>query len=61
MQYSYHMDKDKSDSLENSANILNLLGNFLLEIRRSMGNDSTKINNWGMLKWFIKDIDDLSK
>ena len=56
MQYSYHMDKDKSNSLENSAKILNLLGNFLLEIRRSMGNDSTKINNWGMLEWFIKDI-----
>lgn len=35
--------------------ILALLGNFLLEIRRSMGNETTRIDNWGMLEWFITD------
>lgn len=36
--------------------VMSLLGNFLLEIRKSMGNESTSLDNWGMLKWFITDI-----
>ncbi len=35
--------------------LLELLGNFLLEIRRSMGNETTSIDNWGMIEWFITD------
>jgi hypothetical protein len=33
-----------------------LLGTFLLEIRRSMGNEFTKLTNLQMLEWFIKDV-----
>ena len=32
-----------------------LLGTFLLEIRRSMGNEATKLTNWQMLEWFLTD------
>lgn len=35
--------------------MMSLLGAFLLEIRKSMGNETTKIDNWGMLEWFMKD------
>jgi hypothetical protein len=56
MQYFYNQsgdgqNPDKSELRE----MMSLLGTFLLEIRRSMGNESTKIDNWGMLEWFLKD------
>jgi len=35
---------------------LSLLGKFLLEIRRSMGNETTKLDHWAMLEWFITDV-----
>lgn len=57
MQCSYkNSENDPRNSSENSKEIMSLLGAFLLEIRKSMGNDSTKIDNWGMLEWFITDI-----
>lgn len=34
---------------------MNLLGAFLLEIRRSMGNEMTTLSNWQMLEWFMQD------
>ncbi|MCY4009790.1 MAG: hypothetical protein OXF22_08600 [Anaerolineaceae bacterium] len=37
--------------------LVDLLGNFLLEIRRSVGNETTKIKNYELLGWFIKDIE----
>ena len=53
MQY-FFTRSDTSPS--NTREIMILLGGFLLEIRKSMGNESTKINNWGMLESFLKDI-----
>ena len=35
-----------------------LLGNFLLEIRRSVGNETTNIKYHEMLEWFMKDMDE---
>lgn len=35
--------------------MLGLLGTFLLEIRKSMGNETTDLTNWQMLEWFITD------
>jgi hypothetical protein len=32
-----------------------LLGSFLLEIRRSMGNEDTDLDNLEMIEWFITD------
>jgi hypothetical protein len=33
-----------------------LLGSLLLEIRKSMGNEATKLDSWDMLEWWITDI-----
>ena len=35
--------------------LISLLGGFLLEIRRSMGNETTTLDNWDMLEWFLTD------
>lgn len=36
---------------------IRLLGSFLLEIRRSVGNETTDLKNYEMLEWLIKDIE----
>ena len=57
MQCSYKdSENDPTNSSQNPKEIMSLLGAFLLEIRKSMGNESTRIDNWGMLEWFITDI-----
>lgn len=38
-----------------------LMGNLLLEIRKSMGNEKTKLTNVDMLEWFISDARKLIK
>lgn len=35
--------------------MMSLLGQFLLEIRKSFGNETTSLNAWDMLEWFLKD------
>ena len=40
---------------DQTKTMMSLLGDFLLEIRRSMGNESTKLENWDMLEWFMTD------
>jgi len=54
LQYFYNL-QDNSEGFQLKEGIV-LLGNFLLEIRKSMGNEATKINNIGMVEWFITDI-----
>ncbi|WP_028486519.1 hypothetical protein [Thiomicrorhabdus chilensis] len=56
MQYFY----SKGDDIENPnesdlKEMLGLLGTFLLEIRRSMGNEATDLDNWDMLEWWMTD------
>ena len=51
----------KSEGNIDPSHVLSLLGNFLLEIRKSMGNESTAIDQLGMLEWFITDIDKVKK
>jgi len=54
MQYTF-----KTEKLENTdpKQLMILLANFLLEIRKSLGNKKTTLNNIDMLKSMIKDID----
>ncbi len=55
MQYFYsHSDGDGESALDGRS-IMSLLGQFLLEIRRSMGNEATKLSNVQMLEWFVTD------
>lgn len=52
----FYAQGDNPDASENNLKtMMALLGNFLLQIRRSMGNESTALNQWQMLEWFITD------
>lgn len=57
MQYFYnqHDTFETNTSDRQLKHLLTLLGKFLLEIRKNMGNEFTKIDEWGMLDWFITD------
>lgn len=57
MQYFYNHSEteDQSDS-SSLKEILRLLGEFLLEIRKSMGNETSKLTAQDMLEWWMKDI-----
>jgi hypothetical protein len=46
MQYFYAHGDNPSSSEESLKNTMSLLGEFLLQIRRSMGNEATKLNRW---------------
>lgn len=41
--------------------MMNNFGNFLLEIRKSLGNEKTKLNKINMLESFINDIDKIKE
>ena len=60
LQYFYNKS-NSSSSNSDITDMISLLGSFLLEIRKSMGNESTKIDNWGMLEWFLSDVRGLRK
>ena len=54
MQHAFSLT-DNPSSINDPSEMISLLGNLLLEIRRSMGNEDTKLDNWAMLEWFITD------
>ena len=54
-QHFYNLAESEVSEDINTTIMLELLGNFLLEIRRSMGNETTSIDSWGMIEWFITD------
>lgn len=56
MQHFYSQGDSPDTSEQNMKLMLSLLGNFLLQIRRSMGNESTKLDHWQMLEWFMTDV-----
>lgn len=56
MQYLFRREEQGSPpSVGDVETMMSLLGQFLLEIRRSMGNEMTELSNWQMLEWFMKD------
>lgn len=55
MQFFYNDADNAAPSEEKLKAMMKLLGTFLLEIRRSMGNESTRLNNLNMLEWFMQD------
>ena len=62
MQFSYKMGNDPASSEGRDPNaaslqILGVFGTFLLEIRKSIGNEATSLSNFEMLEWMINDID----
>lgn len=58
MQHVFHLTDDAG--VEGAPGpdpraLIGLLGAFLLEIRRSMGNEKTGLDKWDMLEWFLTD------
>lgn len=56
MQFFYSQGDSPIASDGNLKTMLSLHGRFLLEIRKSMGNEATKLNRWQMLEWFMTDV-----
>jgi len=57
MQYFFNQDysADSEVSEEKLNYMMRMLGKFLLEIRKSMGNEKTTLDHWSMLEWFLTD------
>jgi len=55
MQYFYHTEKDPRPIEDKVCDWLALIGNLLLEIRKSMGNESSTLDRWEMVEWFMTD------
>ncbi len=57
MQYFYNQPDSAGvePAPEKLQDMMRLLGKFLLEIRKSMGNETTKLDHWSMLEWFFTD------
>ena len=62
MQFSYKMGSDTVSTEEHEPiAIVSFFGDFLLEIRKSVGNETSSLSNIDMLTWMIKDIDSLKR
>jgi hypothetical protein len=55
MQFFYGQANNAAPSEDILKTMMGLLGTFLLEIRRSMGNETTRLSNLQMLEWFMQD------
>lgn len=58
MQHTYEAE---STGKQDPNIMMRLWGNLLLEIRKSLGNKKTKLNEFDMLRAMIKDIDSIVK
>ena len=66
MQYAFHLpdyegatDGTEARSKEDNFRILAVFGDFLREIRKSVGNERTTLDSFEMLEWMIKDINEV--
>ena len=55
MQFFYHTEGDMRPLEQKTSNWIALMATLLLEIRRSMGNQSSKLDQWEMIEWFMQD------
>jgi len=56
MQSLYGMEESQAHKKDSFLiDMLELLGTFLVEIRKSMGNEATKLDHWDMCEWWMKD------
>ena len=53
-QYLIKLD---SANQKNHKETMRVFGNFLLEIRKSLGNKSTELNEYDMLRGMLTDVD----
>ncbi|RJP93513.1 MAG: hypothetical protein C4518_06340 [Desulfobacteraceae bacterium] len=55
MQFFYHIELDLRPIDDKTHDWIALMGALLLEIRKSMGNESSKLDRWEMIEWFMSD------
>jgi hypothetical protein len=55
MQYIYNRNEQESGEIDFLKDMMKLLGTFLIEIRKSMGNETTKLDFWDMCEWWMSD------
>lgn len=55
MQFFYQIDGDQRPLDQKTSHWLALMATLLLEIRKSMGNQSSRLDRWEMIEWFMKD------
>lgn len=55
VQFFYGREEGQVMTERDTKQLMTVLGTFLLEIRRSMGNEHTKLENWDMLEWWLTD------
>ena len=55
MQFFYHTEADPRPVDEKTAHWIALMATLLLEIRKSMGNETSKLDRWEMIEWFMTD------
>lgn len=55
VQFFYSQGEITAPTEEQMKKMMSLLGKLLLQIRRSMGNETTKLSHWQMLEWFMQD------
>ncbi len=53
--FSRNLESPAETSEQDIIMMLQLMGKFLLEIRKSLGNDTSQLSEWDMLEWFITD------
>ncbi len=59
MQFFYHIEEDKRPLMIKASHWIALMGELLLNIRKSMGNEESKLDSWEMIEWFMSDADKL--
>lgn len=59
MQFFYKTEPDTALLEAKPIQWLALIGDLLLEIRKSMGNSNSKLDRWEMIEWFIKEAPSL--
>jgi hypothetical protein len=56
IQFFCAQGEQPASSDEKLKAVLGLLGQLLLEIRKSMGHEATRLDHWQMLEWFMTDM-----
>lgn len=62
MQFFYKNtlgDGTNEDLLNKTSQWIKLLSDLLLEIRKSMGNEHTSLDNWEMIEWFMSEAEEM--
>ena len=55
MQFFYQTEGDARPLDVKTSHWIALMGTLLLEIRKSMGNESSGLDRWEMIEWFMAD------